>query len=118
MTTDPNQPGHTCVDQPTQPCAVAECMSPALREHLRWSWNFGIAEGLQEDSIKEVARQISGGIVRGEDVPDEDLLVDFNELRVYDGEICEVWLPEAENMAEELRGRLKKLEVSSADESV
>jgi len=87
------------------------CFSPAARAYLEWSWNYGLAQELQDETTKGMARAISCGLTRGEDADDEDLLIDFLELRVDDIKELTlfeptVWDPEELTMAhprEEIR---------------
>jgi hypothetical protein len=52
-------------------------LSPTLRKHLEWAWNYAIAYAYREYTIKEIAREIADGIMRGEDAEDDALLEDF-----------------------------------------
>ena len=71
-----------------------KAQSGRIRAYLAWSWNYGIAEEMVEDTTKDIARQISEGIGRGEDQDESDLVADFIDRRCTDGEIDEEWLPE------------------------
>jgi hypothetical protein len=68
--------------------------STSAREYLEWSWNYARAEELAEYSTKEVARSISSGIDRGEDVIEENLVEDFLDKRVDDLEAMTLLQPE------------------------
>jgi hypothetical protein len=65
-----------------------------IREYLEWSWNYGVAEEMADETTKGIARMISAGIGRGEDQEESDLVADFINLRCTEGEIDEDWLPE------------------------
>lgn len=58
--------------------------SKLVFEYLAWSWDFALAEGMREDTTKEMARTISAGILRGRNAEDYDLVVDFLTNRVMD----------------------------------
>jgi hypothetical protein len=60
------------------------CFSPAARAYLEWSWNYGLAQELQDETTRGLAKAIECGLTRGEDADDEALIVDFLELRVDD----------------------------------
>jgi hypothetical protein len=55
------------------------CMK--TQEFLEWSWNYGCAEDMRDNNIKDNARWVSDGILRGEDADIEDLKADFLERR-------------------------------------
>jgi hypothetical protein len=65
-----------------------------IREYLEWSWNYGIAEEMAENTTKDNGRMISMGIAKGEEQDMSDLVADFINLRCTDGEIDNEWLPE------------------------
>lgn len=71
-----------------------KAQSGRIRQYLCWSWDYGIAEDLSEETTKGVARAISWGINRGAGQDDGDLIADFIDRRCTDGEIDEDWLPE------------------------
>ena len=58
--------------------------SPVVREYLEWSWNFSLAEMLSQETIKGLGREISNGIIRGEDLCEEDLVREFITERIDD----------------------------------
>jgi hypothetical protein len=64
----------------------ASSLTQNVRKYLEWSWNFGIAEELAQNSTKGMARLIegSGGIVAGADVDDEELVEAFLSNRIED----------------------------------
>lgn len=59
-------------------------LSSKVRAYLEWSWNYAMAEGLQEELTKGLARAIAAGIVPGADASDHDLVYDYLENRVGD----------------------------------
>ena len=61
--------------------AEAAKVSRKLIEFLQWSWNYGCAEDMRENNIKDNAHWVSDGILRGEDADIEDLKADFLERR-------------------------------------
>jgi hypothetical protein len=63
--------------------SVSSKLSPTLRKHLEWAWNYAIAEGYREYTTKEIARDIADGIMRGEDAEDDNLLEDFARNYAY-----------------------------------
>lgn len=65
-----------------------DAFSKRTRDHLEWSWNFGVAEQLLEDARpRALGKEIAPGITRGEDATDEDLVLDFLRLRIADARI-------------------------------
>jgi len=70
-----------------------------VREYLEWSWNYGAAEELAQNSTKGMARLIegSGGILAGADATDEKLVEAFLSDRIADLKTLkpeEGWVPE------------------------
>jgi hypothetical protein len=65
-----------------------------IREYLEWSWNYGIAEEMADNTIRENGRMIAGGICQGEEQDISDLVADFIDRRCTEGEIDGDWLPE------------------------
>lgn len=57
-------------------------LSKSTRELLEWSWNYAIAESLEGDTTKGVARAIAYGLMPGKDADDRQLLRDFLSSRV------------------------------------
>jgi hypothetical protein len=71
-------------------------MSDTLRKHLQWAWNYALAAEWREDyTIKDVARDIAGGIIRGEDADDVDLLEDFARNYIESVDTPSDWVDKA-----------------------
>jgi hypothetical protein len=73
---------------------ISKIQQNRIREYLEWSWNYGIAEEISDETTKGIARMIAAGISKGEDQALDDLIADFINLRCTNGEIDEEWLPE------------------------
>jgi hypothetical protein len=66
-------------------------LSKEVRSYLEWSWNYSIAESMEQESTKGIARWIAYGVYRGEDQADQALICDWLETRVKDLEILELY---------------------------
>jgi hypothetical protein len=78
-------------------------LTPALRKYLAWSWNYGIAESMRDDTCKHNAEWVSAGIGRGEDAGDVELLRSFLIQRTphYQTEWL-YWVPDEPKLQHEL----------------
>lgn len=84
-------------------------LSPGLRKHLEWAWNYAVAAAFYEDTTRHNAQWVSDGIPRGEDQTDEQLVREFaqnwgnEDAETIDSE----WIPEAEADMKELSELLR-----------